>query len=73
MLDLLAAKSAPSVGVERPAQFTRAAAIVRMPLAGLCAVIFLCALATPYHHASDWLTGATNGVTRPGLALTGSR
>jgi len=48
MLDLLAGKSAPSVGVEGPAQPTRAASIARVLLALICTVIFLCALASPY-------------------------
>jgi len=48
MLDLLAGKSAQSAGLERPAQFTRAAAIGRVVLALICTAIFLCALASPY-------------------------
>lgn len=48
MLDLLAGKSAQTVGVERPSHLRRAAAIGRVLLAVICTVIFLCALATPY-------------------------
>jgi len=48
MLDLLAGKSAQSVGAERPAQPTTAAAIGRVLLIVICTVIFLCALAMPY-------------------------
>ena len=51
MLDLLASKSAQSVGAERPAQPMTAAAIGRVLLMVICTVIFLCALATPYFAA----------------------
>jgi hypothetical protein len=48
MLHLFAGQSPRSVRVEHPAHHTRGAAIARLLFALICAVIFFCALASPY-------------------------